>query len=43
MGQPWPLFLYFRSFRTQILREKTVGFSGIRPRIVGVKLEVKLL
>ena len=30
-----PGLFYFRSFQTQILKEKTVGFSGIRTRIVG--------
>ena len=35
MGQPRPLFVYFCSFKTQILR-KTVDFSGIRTRIDGV-------
>ena len=39
MGQPRPLFLYFCSFQTQILQKKTVGFSGIRTRIVGVEYE----
>ena len=28
MGQPWPLFVHFRSFQT-IFRIKTVDFSGI--------------
>ena len=36
MGQPRPLFVYFRSFQTQILQKKTVGVSGIRTRIVWV-------
>ena len=36
MGQPG-LFFYFRSFQTQILQKKTVGFSGIRTRIVGLE------
>ena len=35
MGLPWPLFVYFRSFQTQVFTEKTVGFSGIRTWIVG--------
>ena len=38
MGQPWPLFVYFSSFPTQILYN-TVGLSGIRTRIVGVEGE----
>ena len=32
MGQPRPLFVYFRSFQT-IHRIKTVDFSGIQTRI----------
>ena len=39
MGQPRPLFVYFRSFQTQILLKKTVDFSWIRTRIVGVQRE----
>ena len=39
MGQPRPLFVYFRSFQTQFLQEKTVGFSGTRTRIIGVEGE----
>ena len=39
MGQPRPLFVYFHCFQTQIVHEKTVGFSGIRIRIVGVEGE----
>ena len=39
MGQPRPLFLYSRSFQTQILHKKTVGLRGIRTRIVGVEGE----
>ena len=38
MGHPRPLFDYFRSFQT-IYRINTVGFSGIRTRIVGVEGE----
>ena len=38
VGQPRPLFVYFRSFQTQYYR-KTLGFSGIRTRIVGVEGE----
>ena len=37
MSQPWPLFVYFHPFQTQIIQEKTVGFSGIQTRIVGVE------
>ena len=33
IGQPRPHFVYFRSFQTQILQKKTLGFSGIRTRI----------
>ena len=33
MGQPRPLFVYFRSFQTQILQKKTVDVIGIRTRI----------
>ena len=36
MGQPWPLFSFFDLLNTNIL-EKTVGFSEIRSRIVGVE------
>ena len=36
MGLPRPLFVYFRSFQTQILLKKYVGVSGIRTRIVRV-------
>ena len=39
MGQLRPLFVYFRSFQTQMFTEKMVGFSGIRTRIVGVEGE----
>ena len=39
MGLPRPLFVYFRSFQTQILQKKTVGVSKIRTRIVGVESE----
>ena len=38
VGQPLPLFVYFCSLQTQYYR-KTVGFSGIRTRIVGVEGE----
>ena len=38
VGQPRPLFVYFRSFQTQYYR-KTIGFSRIRTRIVGVEGE----
>ena len=37
MGQPLPLFVYFRSFQTKILQKKTVGFSGIQTWTVGVE------
>ena len=37
MGQPRPLFVYFRSFQTQIVQKKNVVFSGIRTQIVGVE------
>ena len=36
MDQPRPRFVYFRSFQTQILQEKTVSVSRIRTWIVGV-------
>ena len=36
MGLLRPLFVYFRSFQTQILLKKYVGVSGIRTRIVRV-------
>ena len=39
MGQPRSLFVYFRSFQTQILQKKTVGVSRIRTRIVRVEGE----
>ena len=35
MGITRPLFVYFWSFQTQILQEKTVGISRIRTRFVG--------
>ena len=38
-GQPRNLFVYFRSFQTQILQKKTVSFSGIQTRIVRVEGE----
>ena len=38
MGQPRHLFVYFHSFQTQFYR-LTVGFSGIRTRIVRVEGE----
>ena len=38
MGHPRPLFVYFRSFQT-IYRIKTVDFSRIRTRIIGVEGE----
>ena len=38
MGQPRPLFVYFRSFQIQFNR-KIVDFSGIRTQIVGVEGE----
>ena len=38
MGQPRPLFVYFRSFQQQFYR-KIVDHSGIRTRIVGVEGE----
>ena len=38
-GAIFGLFVYFRSFQTQILQKKTVGFSGIRTQIVGVESE----
>ena len=37
-GPTTALFVYFRSFQTQIYR-KTVGISGIQTRIVGVEGE----
>ena len=37
MGQSRRLFVYFSSFQTQILQEKTVGASGIQTQIVGVE------
>ena len=37
-GQPWPLFVYFRSFQTKFLQKK-LGVSGIWIRIVGVEGE----
>ena len=37
MVQPLPHFVYFRSFQPQILQKKTVGFCGIRTRIVGIE------
>ena len=36
MSHPRPLFVYFRSFQT-INRIKTIDFSGIQTRIVGVE------
>ena len=38
-GPPRPLFVYFSSFRTQILQKNNVGVSGIRTRIVRVEGE----
>ena len=38
MGQPRPLFVYFRSFQEQFYR-KIVDLSGIWTRIVGVEGE----
>ena len=38
MGQPRPLFVYFRYFQHQFYR-KIVDFSGIRTRIVEVEGE----
>ena len=38
MGQPQPLFVYFRSFQMQFYR-KIVCFSRIRTQIVGVEGE----
>ena len=38
MGQPRPLFVYFRSFQKQFYR-KIVDLSGIRTRIVRVEGE----
>ena len=35
--QPRPLFVYFCSFPAQILQKKTVGFSGIQTRIIGIE------
>ena len=37
MGQPRPLFVYFKYYKTQILQKKTEGFSRIRTRIVRVE------
>ena len=39
MGQPRPLFVYFLSFSNANSTKKTVGFSGIRTRIVWVEGE----
>ena len=39
MDQPRPLFVYFRSFQTQILQIKTVGFSGIITRNIRIEGE----
>ena len=39
IGLPQPLFVYFRSFQTQILQKKTTAFSGIWTRIVGIEGE----
>ena len=36
MGHPWPISVHFLSFQT-ICRIKTVDFTRIRTRIVGVK------
>ena len=36
MGRTRPLFVYFRSFQTQLLQKKKLAFGGIRTRIVGV-------
>ena len=38
VGQPRPLFVYFRSFKHNII-EKALGFSEIQTRIVGVEGE----
>ena len=38
MGQPRPLFVYFRAFQQQFYR-KIVDLSGIRTWIVGVEGE----
>ena len=35
-GLTRPLFVYFRSFSNTYFTEKTVGFSGIRTRMVGI-------
>ena len=37
MAQPRPLLVYFRYFQTQFFTEKTVGFRGIRTRIIGIE------
>ena len=37
VAQPRPLFCSFLFFSNTILQKKTVGFSGIRTRIVGVE------
>ena len=39
VGQPRPLFVYFRSFQMQIFTEKSIGVSRIRTRIVEVEGE----
>ena len=38
-ANPGLFFVYFRSFQTPILHKKTVGFSAIQTRIVGIESE----
>ena len=37
MGRTRPLFVYFRSFQTQLLQKKKLAFGRIRTRIVVVE------
>ena len=39
MDQPWPFLFIFVFFSNTNFIEKTVGFSGIRTRIVGLEGE----
>ena len=36
MGQPLSIFIIFVLFKDKLSTEKTVDFSGIRTRIVGI-------
>ena len=38
MGQPRPLFVYFRTFQIQFYR-KIVDFSGIRTQVIRIEGE----